>query len=332
MKSFETQLLREKFLIVDPAKEDGTYVPVKALSNRMVITFPQDANKDEETYVIRAHTMHLCIRMAAQILQSYRVGDGLKGRVSSLFWQQAFERIESEYDRRFNPNRWIAVYQDGKPVYGEHSHHAFLDVIEKCDFESDKDYDLVVSDAEAMFKKAGKIVRIEHEAHIAYNIKAGIDHGRFGVILRSPTKTTTFSYTLEADKEEETLNIPQSIVAGAAFLEGVELAFMIGMNMEKIRLGLIESRSDEDKKTRAAMKRLARLKIEIQNLEDNFTVRYRPDKPEFSDIEHEAEMLAKRILAPAEDAEFLDMEEGIKDDYNPSTKTTPRTKSAKNNV
>ncbi len=83
----------------------------------------------------------------------------------------------------------------------------------------------------------------------------------------------------------------------AAFLEGIQMAFMVGMNEEKIRLGKIERHSKEDKQTREGRLRLGRLDAEISTLEGTFDVRYRPERPDFQDILADAEKLAKTTMA-----------------------------------
>ncbi len=95
--------------------------------------------------------------------------------------------------------------------------------------------------------------------------------------------------------------------AAAAFLEGIQLAFMIGMNNIKIQLGIIERLSKDEKKNREAIRRLSRLSAEIANLENSFDVRYRPEKPEFQHTIMDAEKLAMKVLQPEEGSEgFVD--------------------------
>jgi hypothetical protein len=88
------------------------------------------------------------------------------------------------------------------------------------------------------------------------------------------------------------------VSCSAAFLEGIQLAFLVGFNTEKIRLGIIERFSKEEKQTREAGERLVRLRHEVSNLEDTFEVRYRPEKPSFTMFLNQAETLAQKTLVP----------------------------------
>ncbi|MGH1398500.1 MAG: hypothetical protein ACRBCT_04725 [Alphaproteobacteria bacterium] len=321
MKEFETQLLREKFLIIDPAQDDEGYEPVKALSNRIEIILP-NVRGDDETLIIRAQNMHTCVRYAAQIVQSYDQSGPLIGRINDNFWKDKWEKVESGYERAFNPRRWLAVYHAGVPVFEVNDHHPFLDVIEHHCFASRDDYEKAIPAAAAIFKAAGKNVRIEHDSNYAFTLNIEENAARIGSILRNPSHTSTFSFGMIANKEQKTLNIGHAMQTAAAFLEGVELAFLSGMNDEKIRLGFISSASQALKQTNQAKARLGVLASEITYIEDIYTVNYRVDKPSFAEIEQDAGRLARKILAP-EDAEFDDLK-------SPSTKPKPRSKSARN--
>lgn len=99
------------------------------------------------------------------------------------------------------------------------------------------------------------------------------------------------------------MNIPQALGACAGFLEGVQLAFLVGMNTHKICVGWIERFSKEEKQTREGKHRLSRLRAEISNLESQFNVRYRPEKPEFHHIMADAESFAQKTIEPPPESE-----------------------------
>jgi hypothetical protein len=113
-------------------------------------------------------------------------------------------------------------------------------------------------------------------------------------------RTTTFTFTATPKKVGQAINIPQCLGSAAAFLEGVQLSFLVGMNTEKIRIGIIERFSKEEKQTREGRQRLSRLSSEIANLESAFEIRYRPERPEFHHLMMDAEKLGQKILVPPE--------------------------------
>ncbi len=298
MKELATELLREKFVIHDPGANpaDGKG-PTIALSNRMMIALKNDKGITKETLIIRAQNMHSCVRMAARIVSSFSGGGSLLNRASPYDWESAWDTVSGEYEQSFNPQRWVAIYSQGKIVFEKGQHHALLDVIESCTLQTKGQYESAVPLAESVIRKSGKVVKIEYDGNVALVVDAKKNQGRFGIILRSPNKTTTFNFSVTS-KMDDILSFPQCLGAAAGFLEGIQLAFMVGMNNEKIKRGIIERHTQEEKQTHEAGRRLSRLGAEIANLETTFEVRYRPEKPEFFRIVSESELLAQKIFSP----------------------------------
>lgn len=302
MKEFSTALLREKFVIYDPAKGKENGAATIALSNRLTAELRDGAGRIVETFIIRAHNMHSAVRMVARIIQNFSQSGPLSTRRDGYDWEGAWNSIVNDYEYAYNPERWVAIYLNGKCIFSKGERHPFLDMIEKCDWENDLEYDFAIPVAEKLFMQKGKSLKIEHDSNVALSVHFEGNTGRLGIILRSPGRTTTFTFTAQS-KNGDVLNIPQCLSSAAAFLEGIQLSFLVGMNTEKIRLGIIERFSKEEKQTKEGKARLQRLKSEIENLEKTFNVRYRPEKPEFHHLVIDAEALAKKILVPPEPAE-----------------------------
>ena len=303
MHELNTSLLREKFLIhdIDPNSE-GMGSTLQALSNRIVLELKNDKNELKETLVIRGHNMHSCVRFAARLIRTFDTMGPITTRPTPYDWAAAWESIVNDYEYEFNPERWIAIYHKGRCLFSAGEHNLFLDVIEKCDARNKGIYDESIKLAEDAFKQAGKQVKIDHDSNVALVLDLKRMQGRIGVIMRGPTRTTTFNFSI-ASKNKEPLNMPQCLAAASCFLEGIQLAFMLGMNTEKLRIGLIERFSKEEKQTKAAGRRLARMNAEISNLESAYEVHYRPERPEFQHIVMESEKLAQKILVPPSDDE-----------------------------
>lgn len=305
MKEFNTSLLREKFVIHDPnAKTESSDKAVIALSNRVAVELKDDKGAVQEVFIVRAQNMHSCVRMAARIVQSFNQGGPIQNRNTSFDWESAWDSIVNDYEYAFNPQRWIAIYTEGKSVFKKGEIHPLLDLIEKCDHGNDDAYDDAIPLAEDMFKKTGKVVKIEYDGNVALVVNMDKKEARCGVILRGPDRTTTFNFSV-AKNDDKSLNFAQCLTASAAFLEGIQLGFMVGMNNMKIQLGIIERHSKEEKQTREARQRLSRLTAEIANLESAFDVNYRPERPEFNKVVMESERMAAKILEPPEGSGFV---------------------------
>src|SRR5262249_41838233 len=125
MKELVTELLREKYVIHDPAADLGsTKGPVIALGNRMAVPLANNKGVVEETIVIRAQNMHTCIRMAARVIQSYLSGGKISDRAAPYDWAAAWGSVAGEYEQNFNPQRWIAIYNAGKIIFESGERHA----------------------------------------------------------------------------------------------------------------------------------------------------------------------------------------------------------------
>jgi len=298
-----TSLLREKFTIrgMDLSGQESALNP-HVHSNRMPVSL-QAGDADPENYVVRAQNMHLCARMAAHIFRDYDKGGPLLHRVIPYKWEEVWAETVSGYEIAYNPERWVCVYHKGKIVFEHGERHPFLDVVEKCDaVNKDGNYDDSLKLAEDAFRRLGKNVQIAYDSSMAIVLNLEKMQGRCGMILRGPTRTTTFNFHLESAKKIP-VNPSQCLRVAAALLEGVQLSFMIGIANEKLRAGLIDSATFEARQAREAKRRIASLNGEISALETNYKVRYRPERPDFNRIIFEAEKIAPRYLAALMTAE-----------------------------
>ena len=297
---FSTTLLREKFVIHEGGDKDIVGQPLTAVSNRMVISLPGLSGQPVETFIVRAQTMHACIRMSAKIVQTYLRAGPLMIRAEKFSFDDAWDQILDDHEKKFNPERWVAVYYNGKVVFSSGGHHAFLDMIEKCESRNPGNYDLATKLAEEAFAKLGKQVTIIQDTNIGMVATITDDHAKCGLILRNPNRRTTFNFIAER-KGEASISVSQCLVVAAAYLEGIQLAFHIGMTNERLRQGKIIRYGDDDRKADSARRRLGMLNVEIRNFEKALSVRYRPEKPEFAEMVIEAEHFTFDLLKPRYD-------------------------------
>ncbi len=292
MHTLNLSLLRERFIIHDPKTDKGKQnKAVIALSNRIALDLTNEAGNLNELFIIRTQNMHSCTRLASKIIQSFQQSGPLLTRHMDYDWKVTWDSVVNDYEYAFNTERWVAIYHEGHVIFETGERHPLLDVIEKCDANNGREYEDSILLAEDAFQKTGKTVKIEYDGNVALVVNLKALEGRCAIILRGADKTTTFNFSAASTKDKA-LSFVQTIGAAAAFLEGMQLAFMVGMNNVKIQMGIIERHSREEKQNREAKKRLSRLSTEITNLEDNFNVAYRPEKPDFQKTLIEAEKLA----------------------------------------
>ena len=296
---FNATLLREKFIIKDAMPEkQADQKPVIALANRLSLPLYSPRLDSHETLIVRAQNMHTCVRLGARLAQDFNDHGPLLGREPNYDWQDAYDAITKGYETKFNPNLWAAIYYQGRVVFekGAADRHPFLDVIEQCDARNNADYEKAVAVAEDAFKQAGKMVTIEHDANVALLVNVTEDEGKCGIILRGPARTTTFSFTAKK-RPARGVRASSCLSASAAFLEGIQLAFQVGMIRQKIHYDLIGKSSEEAHKGEDASQKLYRLNGAISQFENMYDVRYRPEKPDFKTMVEEAEEFARKLLS-----------------------------------
>lgn len=298
--NFNTSLLREKFVILDQSKSEDEGQALIALGNRIALPL-EDRKGNKEALVIRGQNMHITLRMAARLYHAYQKDGSIVNRAAPYDWDSAWDSILNDFEFAYNRERWIAVYYHGRVIFQSGSRHPFLDMIEKCDTDNKLDYDFAVPMAEDLLRKSGQNIKIKYNGNVAFTIDFKEREGRCGIISRGPEQTTTFSFTV-LPKGEDHLNVAQAVSCAAAFLEGIQLAFQIGFDTEKIRLGIIERHTKDEQKVKDARHRLTRLNTEISNMETAFTVRYRPEKPAFDHFLNEAKEVAQKTLRPPEES------------------------------
>ena len=302
MKDFSTTLLREKFIIRDAIAQRGprrdAAPPVIALSNRIVLPLLSEDGTVSENLIVRAQNMHSCARMAARILQEFQESGSILERATPFDWRYAWLSITKGFETRFNPHRWVAVYHKGRIIYedGETERHPFLDIIEQCEARNKENYEKAVSVAEDAFKQAGKLVTIEHDSNIALVLTSEGEEIRCGVIVRGPNRTMTFNFNAKP-RGGRSVKISQCLSVSAAFLEGVQLAFQVGMIKQKLLFEMIEPGSVEAERGRESSQKLGRLNGAIQQFENLADVTYRPERPDFGEMIDDAQIFAKTALA-----------------------------------
>lgn len=300
---FNSSLIREKFVILENENDKESVV---ATSNRMVISFDSEITDEQETFIVRAQNMHSCIRLAALIVKERQDRGAITTRIRPFKWEHIWNDVIKGYEKDWNPDIWGAVYFKGRAVFSDGDHHPFLDIIEKCDFVETGEYADSIQLAEDAFQQAGKDVKIEYDSNVALIVSNEKEEAKCGIILRSASKTTTFNFTAKPVRMNGTVKLPQTLSISAAFLEGIQLAFQVGLYNKKMTFELIEKYSDEDKKGQRQTERLAALNRAISSYEDANYVMFRPDRPSFPEMVAEAETSAREILAPQIEAMIAD--------------------------
>mgnify|MGYP001351839819 CR=1 FL=1 len=284
-----TSLLRERFVIQD---EKHALEPIVAVGNRLLLPLVSDNGEIKERFVVRAQTMHMALRLAAYIAREFQTKGPILHRQVPLRWDDIWYDMTSEFERLYNPSAWCAIYHNGRAIFKNGNYHPFLDVIEQCDIKNRADYDKAIYIAEDIFKQAGKSVKINHNVNIGVVIGAMEGRIRSGLILRAPAHTSTFNFVIETDYDNPaSLRPHDGLDLSSYYLEGIQLAVLTGIaEYQRKRDGA--PASHEPIPLQSAYKRLGRLTQAIDSREKQFSIRYRPEKPDFKTILDEARQLS----------------------------------------
>ena len=88
----------------------------------------------------------------------------------------------------------------------------------------------------------------------------------------------------EPTEDNETVEPYRCVNMGAAFLEGINLGFIMGMLDEKVITEDLGPYTFEGKKLDATKRHAAALNSEINVFEEMYKTRYRPERPNFFDV------------------------------------------------
>lgn len=289
-----TTLLRERFVIRDLEPDQPRDDVVEAMSNRIVVPLVNRAGQTVERFVIRTQVMHMGVRLAAQIIQTFSSLGPIMSRDIPFDFEGAWRSVVSSYDVRQLPNPWVCVYKDAKPIFHAGTRHPFLDIVEKCDVKNPGNYDQSLAIAKDTFKKMGRQVAIAHNSNIGMVVQVKNNTGRCGMILRNPHKSTTFNFVATKGEDDIPLTPFKCLNTCAAFLEGIQLSVRIGIVSEKQRQGLIAADSSEFEEVTVARARLVDLSTELRSFENQFQVHYRLERPDFKALIREAELFQRQ--------------------------------------
>ena len=90
---------------------------------------------------------------------------------------------------------------------------------------------------------------------------------------------------MDKKADSNTISAYQCLKVCAAYLEGIQLSFIIGQTLNHTEnIDDDEKAEKEKRKARRAKERMNKMLAEIQTLENTYSVHYRPEKPDFDKI------------------------------------------------
>lgn len=273
MDKFNTSLVREKMVLMDETAKDGA-APPEIRSNRIYLEL-HDGNKTEKI-VVRAQNMHVTLRFAGQIMESFRTEGLFLDRSTPYEWGKVWYGLLSNYEVDNNPDVWSAIYVNGKPLF-KTVKSPFVDVVEKCALLTLDNYEGVKNITAGMLKQAGREMNITHSTNVAVLFAENGSNMRCSVMHRARGSNTTFNFIVEDRTPGE--RIAKSLTMSSNFLEALNLHYLAKQWKEKFD----KEKGKKDftllKKARDAVARLIILEQEVFDFENHYNVKYRPERP-----------------------------------------------------
>ncbi len=293
MLTLNTTMLREKFIIREKGERGRAKQPIVAVGNRLSLPMVSANGQLEERLIIRAQNMHTALRIGAMVTREFFKSGPLLTRSPAFPWEMNVRNLTSDYEHRANPKLWAAIYHRGKVIYRFGEYHPFLDVIEQCDARNRDEYDKAVNIAEQAFLLAGSTVSIDHQTTIAAVIGMSDNKLRCGLIYRSPKRSSTFNVQIEQKPLPSPKVEPQvGLFIASAWLEAIQMAVTLGFSRARSSRTRIKDGTETGMDLRAR-RRIGRLNTDIKQYEQNFEVKYRPDKPDVFMLLDDSEKTAK---------------------------------------
>jgi len=274
-------LLREKFAVIDMQQQSED---ITALGNRLTITVPGI----ETPLIIRGHSMHITLQFAASLLKQSSYVNHIENVETFFKWEETWQKTIAPFEAHYATQTWISVYFQGKMIFEDGFHNQFFDVVEQCEFKFPRTKDnekRPITMAENAFKKMGRDVSIELESHVGFILDEKTNELRFAVIMRIPGQKATF--TVRMYKDEKVERTPYSYI-------GMQLAanYIEAINMS-VRMGFLEKEKGKSKEYMDMARRLGTLTRNIQQNEAQYDIKYRPERPAFSEIQEHTRDMAR---------------------------------------
>lgn len=298
----DTSLLRERFVIEEKDADGDDALRIVAVSNRIVLDL-QAGGLDPEYFVIRTNAMHSAVRLAARIVDEYDRRGPLTPRRDKIKWEELWHDLQSDFDLRYNQNAWCSLFFKGKALFSSGEYHPFFNVIEQCDAFSQGDYKKSIPFARDVFGQAGKDINIDYDSNVALVAKAKPEEARFSMLQRARESKATFHMNL-SPRGDEKLQVTQLLTSAADFLEGTQLCYIIGEINEKIEQNIYEKFADEHRQGKHAQEQLVRLNVAIDAMENRYTARYRPERPDFELLTEAIEKETRETLYSLDDGGY----------------------------
>ncbi|TAN50150.1 MAG: hypothetical protein EPN26_10500 [Rhodospirillales bacterium] len=276
MAAVSITLFREKTVIV--ARHQGQEeVLATVKSNRILL--PLGNKMRRETIIVRGRNLPDTLRLASLIIAEARRSSSLLDREMPVDWRRLWHSATLLHGAKPDNDSWGAVFGNGSALHLP-APCPHIEVLERHASGNGGFIDEVVLKSAAAELSANECdVKILHASKAA--VVTTLDENGFRCAVQMRTKGNESAFSFSVPAKEKGVNFGTVLDLAAHYVEGHNTTVFL----EKVR-GMVESRQVAGSKItprdiETAIERKRAVKRLIVNFEQDATIRYRPDRPNF---------------------------------------------------
>ncbi|MBF0356614.1 MAG: hypothetical protein HQL43_15390 [Alphaproteobacteria bacterium] len=276
MAAVSLTLFREKTVIVARSQgQEEVLATVK--SNRILL--PLGSKLRRESIVVRGRNLPDTLRLSGLIIAEARRSSSLLDRDVPLDWKRLWHSATLLHGTKPDSDSWGAVFGNGAALHLP-APCPHIEVLERHAAGNGGYIDeVVLKSSAAELGGSTTDVKILHASKAA--VVATLDENGYRCAVQMRTKGNESAFSFAIPVKEKGVNFGTVLELAAHYVEGHNTTVFL----EKVR-GLVESRQVATSKItprdiETAIERKRALKRLIVNFEQDATVRYRPDRPNF---------------------------------------------------
>ncbi len=273
-------LYREKSLFFDgahPGPDLEEYARLKICSNR--VTWALGHGDKPTKLVVRGHNVPSTLRLCGLIYDLVRGNPTALNSGVNTNWDQLFADASSDYDTKFNPNRWFSVYANGERLAALSEIDPAIDMLEAKAKGNEIDEIFLKKMATEITDR--RSIRLRHDSTAAIILNIMSDGIRCALIDRRPGKNAGFSFKIQ-NPPGKRIRVSAAIHMAADIFEMQNL-YAIVSRVEKVLSGELPKSAMPISldHVEAIQLRNSQLKELIKSGHDTYDISYRPAPPPY---------------------------------------------------
>jgi len=273
----DTQIImsREKVVVMSDDREDGDMPVLSIRSNRTAFSLSH-GNKTTEI-VVRGQNLPGTVRLTAAVIDAYIINETVFSPGYIKDWKSVWTRTRSEYDLRYNPDHWAAIYVNGESMFSN-APLEDIDALEEAAKGGEITGKVALRAAAKMAGHPGSYA-VDHESQMAIVFSVIKSSYKVSILLRQTGETKSFAFKMLRGKDH--LKLPTVLNSAANVLESMNLnAFLRRVQAQANSRRATDEPIPPDQ-IRSAMTRYKELIGFIYAYENAHATEWFPDKPEF---------------------------------------------------